>query len=45
MEPTRANIDAMAEPLVIEFGTSWCGHCASAQPLVAAALARIDASG
>ncbi|MBP6636690.1 MAG: thioredoxin family protein [Sulfuritalea sp.] len=25
---------------MIEFGTGWCGHCAAAQPLIAAALAR-----
>ena len=24
---------------VIEFGTSWCGHCRRAQPLIAAAIA------
>lgn len=35
-EPPRAEIDAMAGPAVIEFGTDWCGHCRAAQPLVAA---------
>ena len=24
---------------MIEFGTSWCGHCRAAQPLIAAAMA------
>ena len=38
-EPTREEIDAIAEPLLVEFGTSWCGHCARAQPLIAEALA------
>ncbi|MBN8473880.1 thioredoxin family protein [Sulfuritalea sp.] len=38
-EPTREEIDAIAEPLVVEFGTSWCGHCARAQSLIAEALA------
>ncbi|MGZ8259627.1 MAG: thioredoxin family protein [Caldimonas sp.] len=38
-EPARAEIDALAGPAVLEFGTSWCGHCRAAQPLIAAALA------
>jgi len=37
-EPTRAEIDAMHEPLVLEFGTPWCGYCRAAQPLLEAAL-------
>jgi thioredoxin 1 len=40
IEPTRAGIDALTEPLVIEFGAPWCGHCQAAQPLITAALAR-----
>lgn len=40
VEPTRAQVDALQGPSVIEFGTPWCGHCRAAQPLVAAALAR-----
>jgi thioredoxin 1 len=39
VEPTRAEIDALAGPVVLEFGNDWCGHCRRAQPLVAAALA------
>ena len=39
-EPTRAQIDALDEPVVVEFGTAWCGHCRAAQPLLAAAFAR-----
>ena len=38
-EPTRAQIDAIAEPLVVEFGASWCPHCQGAQPLIADAFA------
>lgn len=38
-EPSRSEIDAIEKPLVIEFGTDWCGHCMAAQPLIASALA------
>lgn len=38
-EPTRDEIDALQGPAVLEFGTSWCGYCRAAQPLIAAALA------
>jgi thioredoxin 1 len=39
-EPDRAVIDEMRGPVVLEFGTDWCGHCQAAQPLIATALAR-----
>lgn len=39
VEPTRAEIDALGGPSVIEFGTSWCGYCRALQPRLAAALA------
>ncbi len=38
-EPTRAEIDALAGPTVLEFGATWCGHCQAAQPLIGKALA------
>jgi thioredoxin 1 len=37
--PARAELDALEEPTVIEFGTPWCGWCRGAQPLIASALA------
>ena len=37
-ELMREEIDALAEPAVVEFGSADCGHCRAAQPLVAAAL-------
>jgi thioredoxin 1 len=39
IEPARAEVDALAGATVLEFGTSWCGWCRSAQPLIAGALA------
>ena len=39
IEPSRAEIDALEEPALIEFGASRCGHCSAAQPLIAAAFA------
>lgn len=37
-EITRAEVDATTGPLLLEFGTSWCGHCRAAQAPIAAAL-------
>jgi thioredoxin 1 len=34
VEPTRAQIDALSEPTVLEFGTEWCGYCQAAAPLI-----------
>lgn len=38
-QPLRADIDALTEPVVIEFGTTWCGHCMAAQAPITSAMA------
>lgn len=38
-QPERAEVDALRGPLVVDFGTDWCGHCQAAQPLIEEALA------
>ncbi len=37
-EPSRAEIDALPGPAVIEFGTPWCGYCRAAQPFITSAF-------
>ena len=36
--PDRAELDALAGAVLIEFGTGWCGHCQGAQVFIEAAL-------
>ena len=38
-EPSRADVDALQGPVLLEFGTAWCGHCRGAQTGIAEALA------
>jgi thioredoxin 1 len=38
--PSRADIDALRDLTVLEFGTEWCSHCLAAQAAVAQALAQ-----
>jgi thioredoxin 1 len=38
-EPNRSEVDQLAGPTLLEFGSPTCGHCLAAQPLVASALA------
>ena len=37
-EPKRQEIDVLAGPAVLEFGSPWCGYCRAAQPLLASAI-------
>lgn len=41
--PTRDEIDAAPGPLLLEFGTDWCGHCQLAAPAVREALDEFSA--
>jgi len=38
-QPKRAEVDALAGPVLLDFGNNWCGHCRRAQPLIAEAMA------
>lgn len=38
-EPSRAEVEAMAGPTVLEFGANWCGICQAAQRTIGDALA------
>jgi len=36
--PTREEIDSIEGPVLLEFGTGWCGHCQGAAPIIDDAL-------
>jgi thioredoxin 1 len=38
--PAREELDAMSGPVLVEFGTSWCGFCQAAQRDIVDLLAR-----
>lgn len=38
--PTETEVKADTGALVLEFGTAWCGHCASAEPVIESAIQR-----
>ena len=33
-------IEGLKGPVLLDFGTNWCGHCRRAQPIVDAAVAK-----
>ncbi len=35
---SRAQVDALPGPTLLEFGANWCGHCQAAQAPIAAAM-------
>lgn len=37
-QPTREEIDATTGPVVVNFGTNWCGYCRASRPAVDEAL-------
>jgi thioredoxin 1 len=37
-EPSRAEVDAMPGPVLVEFGADWCPHCQAIQSHLRAAL-------
>ena len=38
-QPSRDEIDALARPAVVAFGTNWCGYCLGAERHIKPALA------
>jgi thioredoxin 1 len=38
IEPRREEVDRLAGPALLEFGSPWCGYCRAAQPLLERAL-------
>ncbi|HEY0879656.1 MAG TPA: thioredoxin family protein [Zeimonas sp.] len=38
-EPSREEVDGLAGPTLVEFGTPWCGYCSRTQPMLETALA------
>ena len=38
--PARAEVDTLPGLTLLEFGTSWCGHCRSAQPALFESLSQ-----
>jgi len=41
--PSRDEVDRLGGATLLEFGTSWCGFCQAAQPLIATAMREFPA--
>jgi thioredoxin 1 len=39
-EPSRDEVNRLAGPVVLEFGTAWCGYCRALEPELSALLDR-----
>jgi thioredoxin 1 len=39
-EPSRDEVNRLTGPVVLEFGTAWCGYCRALEPELAALLDR-----
>ena len=40
--PSREEIEASKGPLLLEFGTDWCGYCQAAAPSIAQSLSELS---
>jgi thiol-disulfide isomerase/thioredoxin len=40
-EPSRAELEQLPGPVVVEFGANWCGICQAAQPAIAQAVVEL----
>jgi thioredoxin 1 len=38
--PSREQVDSMTGPVLLEFGTEWCGFCRALEPSVTALVSR-----
>lgn len=41
-QPDIPTVTGMRGPVVVQFGTNWCGHCARAEPILSRAFEGTD---